>query len=62
MIKKFLKNKKGSPLIEEVMLIGMAILMFALVISLIFDIFNWTGASTSELYQELANLWSEFRG
>jgi len=48
-------------LIEEVMLIGMAILMFALVISLIFDIFNWTGASTSELYQELANLWSEFR-
>ena len=62
MIEKFLKNKQGSPLIEEVMLIGMAILMFALVISLIFDIFNWTGTSTTELYQELANLWSEFRG
>ncbi|MCK5588062.1 MAG: hypothetical protein KAI34_05015 [Candidatus Lokiarchaeota archaeon] len=62
MINKFLKNKRGSPLIEEVMLIGMAILMFALVISLVFDIFNWTGASTSDLYGELANLWDEFRG
>ncbi len=41
MIKRIVNNRAGSPMVEEMLLVGVAVLMFALLFTLLQDIMNW---------------------
>ncbi len=52
LIKAFLQDKKGSPLVEEGLLLGLAILTITILIAVIIDVMGWSqGLFTTILIQ-----------
>ncbi len=48
---KGLKNKKrGGPILEEILLIGIAILVFAFALGLVLSLIDWTKLSIGDLF------------
>ncbi len=41
-IRDFLRNKQGSPLVEQGLLLGLAILTITILITVILDIMGWS--------------------
>ena len=51
LIKSFnLKKKRGSPILEEILLIGVAILIFAIIFGVIFSLVDWSLVSLDNLF------------
>jgi len=40
--KLIIKKKRGSPILEEILLIGIAILIFAIIFALIWNLIDWS--------------------
>ncbi len=40
--KLIIKKKRGSPILEEILLIGVAILIFAIIFGLIWGLIDWS--------------------
>jgi len=55
-IKKLLKDQRGSPLVEEGLLVGLAILAIALLIILVINILNWAGVNIDQLISNIGSL------
>jgi hypothetical protein len=55
-----LKDDKGSPLVEEGILIGLAILSVTIIIGLILSILGWTGNSISNIFNYLNRIANGF--
>ncbi len=53
---KFLKDKRGSPLIEEGMLIGLAVISLSIIISLILQTMGWSTDALNTIFEQLDNL------
>jgi Flp pilus assembly pilin Flp len=52
LIKAFLRDKQGSPLVEEGLLLGLAILTITILIAVIIDVMGWSqGLFTTILIQ-----------
>jgi len=45
-----IRNKKGSPILEEILLIGIAILIFAIIFGLIFNLIDWSQGQFWEIF------------
>ncbi len=45
-----LKKKRGSPILEEILLIGIAVLIFAIIFGLILNLIDWTQLSIEDLF------------
>jgi hypothetical protein len=62
--KQFKKNKRlnikrrGSPLVEEGILIGLGLFGFLLILSIVTGILDWLLANANELLQQLGSLFS----
>ncbi len=44
------KKKRGSPILEEILLIGVAILIFAIIFGIIFSLIDWSTTSFDNLF------------
>ncbi|MCG3256078.1 MAG: hypothetical protein KAU62_08345 [Candidatus Heimdallarchaeota archaeon] len=44
------KKKRGSPILEEILLIGVAILIFAIIFGIIFSLIDWSTTSFDDLF------------
>ncbi|PSN86793.1 hypothetical protein B9P99_01085 [Candidatus Marsarchaeota G1 archaeon OSP_B] len=49
MLLELLRNKRGSPLLEEGLLVGLALVLFGVLISAIMGIFGWFQAASQPL-------------
>ena len=45
-----IRNKKGSPILEEILLIGVAILIFAIIFGLIWGLIDWSQGQFWEIF------------
>ena len=45
-----LKKKRGGPILEEILLIGIAVFVFALVVGIIYSLINWADVSFDEFF------------
>ena len=45
-----IKNRKGSPILEEILLIGIAILIFAIIFGLIWGLIDWSQGQFWEIF------------
>lgn len=61
-ILKLLKDDTGSPLVEEGILIGLAILSVTILVGLILNILGWTGNSISRIFNYLNAIANGFYG
>ena len=43
-------NKKGSPILEEILLIGIAVLIFVIIMGVIFGLIDWTNTSIGDIF------------
>ena len=44
------KKKRGGPILEEILLIGIAILIFAIIFGVIFSLIDWSTTSIDNLF------------
>ncbi|MHA1222187.1 MAG: hypothetical protein ACTSX6_12380 [Candidatus Heimdallarchaeaceae archaeon] len=44
------RNNKGGPILEEILLIGIAVIVFAIIFGLIFSLINWTQVSIIDIF------------
>jgi Flp pilus assembly pilin Flp len=52
-ISKLIEDERGSPLVEEGMLIGLSLIVIGIIIGLILQILGWSGDALSSIYQQL---------
>jgi len=55
-LKKLLKDKRGSPLIEEGLLVGLAILAIALLVILVLNVIDWAHVSIDSIVKSIEDL------
>jgi Flp pilus assembly pilin Flp len=58
----FLKNKRGSPLVEEGLLLALAILTITILIALIVDVMGWSQGLFQSILVQLDQLRQAFLG
>ncbi|MHA1229254.1 MAG: hypothetical protein ACTSRP_06355 [Candidatus Helarchaeota archaeon] len=51
LIQKLLKDKRGSPVVEEGLLIGIAIVGILIFLGLIFGLFDWINEALNSLFE-----------
>ena len=56
--KKINTHKRGSPLVEEGILIGLSLFGFLLIFSIVTGVLDWLLLSADELLKELGSLFS----
>ncbi|MHA1259506.1 MAG: hypothetical protein ACTSSG_04495 [Candidatus Heimdallarchaeaceae archaeon] len=44
------RSKKGSPILEEILLIGIAVFIFAIIFGVIYSLINWSTGSIGDLF------------
>ena len=55
-IRKMLKSKTASPLVEEGLLLGLALLTFAIILTIVIDVLGWSSDIFADLMKELGNI------
>jgi len=45
-----LKKKRGSPILEEILLIGIAVFIFAIVIGVIYSLIDWANVAFDDFF------------
>jgi hypothetical protein len=45
-----LKKKRGSPILEEILLIGIAVIIFAIIFGVILSLIDWTKVAIEDLF------------
>lgn len=45
-----LKKKRGGPILEEILLIGIAVFIFAIIFGVILSLIDWTKVSIGDLF------------
>ena len=47
---RFRRDKRGGPILEEILLIGVAVLIFAIIMGVIFGMIDWAQVSIEDLF------------
>jgi len=55
---ELVKNEEGSPIVEEAILIGISILGLAVMLNIMFGVFNWSGNIATNLINYLNNMFN----
>ncbi len=50
--KKMIKDQRGSPLMEEALLIGVSLLMISLLLAMLLDVVGWAQSTVNTIYNE----------
>jgi Flp pilus assembly pilin Flp len=52
-LSRLLEDERGSPLVEEGMLIGLSLIVIGIIIGLVLQVLGWSGDALSAIYQQL---------
>lgn len=58
LIRGRIKRRRGSPLVEEGILIGLSLFGFLLILSIVTGVLDWLLVNADELLQKLGSLFS----
>ena len=56
--KRLSRSRRGSPLVEEGILIGLSLFGFLLILSIVTGILDWLLANANEVLEQLGSLFS----
>jgi Flp pilus assembly pilin Flp len=56
---RMLEDEKGSPLVEEGMLIGLSLIIVGIIIGLVLQVLGWSGDALGSIYQQLDRIKNE---
>jgi Flp pilus assembly pilin Flp len=60
LLKKFIHNKRGSPLVEQGLLLGLAILTITILITVVLDVMGWSQGLFQSIVIQLDQLKQAF--
>jgi Flp pilus assembly pilin Flp len=52
-LSRLLKDDRGSPLVEEGMLIGLSLIVIGIIIGLVLQVLGWSGDALNSIYKQL---------
>jgi Flp pilus assembly pilin Flp len=52
-VSRLLKDDRGSPLVEEGMLIGLSLIVIGIIIGLVLQVLGWSGDALNSIYKQL---------
>ncbi len=58
LVRKTVRERRGSPLVEEGILIGLSLFGFLLILSIVTGVLDWLLVNADELLKELGSLFS----
>ncbi len=58
LVRKTVRERRGSPLVEEGILIGLSLFGFLLILSIVTGVLDWLVTNADELLKELGSLFS----
>lgn len=50
LLKSLRKNRKGGPILEEILLIAVAVIIFIVIMGLIFGLIDWTNLKIADIF------------
>jgi hypothetical protein len=50
LLRNLKNNRRGGPILEEILLIGIAVVIFLLIMGLIFGLINWTEVNIKDIF------------
>jgi Flp pilus assembly pilin Flp len=53
LLSRLVKDERGSPLVEEGMLIGLSLIVIGIIIGLVLQVLGWSGNALNSIYQQL---------
>jgi len=53
LLSRLFKDERGSPLVEEGMLIGLSLIVIGIIIGLVLQVLGWSGDALNSIYQQL---------
>jgi hypothetical protein len=56
MFKRKIKGKRGSPLLEEGILLGLSLFMFLIIVSMVLGILDWSSNNFDETLDAIGDL------
>jgi len=56
----FIKDERASPIVEEAILIGLAMLGLAIMLNVMFTIFNWSSGIANNFFNYINNMFNGF--
>ena len=59
LVSRMLKDERGSPLVEEGMLIGLSLIIVGILIGLVLQVMGWSGDALGSIYQQLDRIKNE---
>ncbi len=57
-MRKYIRRRRGSPLVEEGILIGLSLFGFLLILSIVTGVLDWLLVNAEELLQKLGSLFT----
>jgi Flp pilus assembly pilin Flp len=52
-LSRLLQDERGSPLVEEGMLLGLSLIVIGIIIGLVLQVLGWSGDALGSIYQQL---------
>jgi Flp pilus assembly pilin Flp len=59
LVSRMLEDERGSPLVEEGMLIGLSLIIVGILIGLVLQVLGWSGDALGSIYQQLDRIKNE---
>ena len=51
-IKEFIKDERGSPLLEEAMIIGLSLVVIIIIAAMVFDVVGWAQDALNNIFDQ----------
>lgn len=49
---KFLKKRRATPILEEILLVGIAIFIFAIIFGIILNLIDWSQTTIGDIFNQ----------
>jgi Flp pilus assembly pilin Flp len=59
LVSRLFEDERGSPLVEEGMLIGLSLIVVGILIGLVLQVLGWSGDALGSIYQQLDRIKNE---
>ncbi|MHA1597006.1 MAG: hypothetical protein ACTSYT_04495 [Candidatus Asgardarchaeia archaeon] len=58
-IKEFIKDERGSPLLEEAMIIGLSLIIIIIIATMVFDVVGWAQDALNNIFDQMGSFFED---
>ncbi|MHA1506146.1 MAG: hypothetical protein ACTSR0_03025 [Candidatus Asgardarchaeia archaeon] len=58
-IKEFIIDERGSPLLEEAMIIGLSLIIIIIIATMVFDVVGWAQNALNDIFNQMGGFFED---